>query len=243
MCGPRSRACTVEIAIESLGDPTRQARSERAVSLCAAGTCPASSLEPPEAYGLPPNDALQSTRLLLFARCARFIRSLATERWALDINTDCMTADELLREYDLYDAEIIRHGFRPTMRDYVLGVWRADGLAHPGMFEYVFRGCMEARYTVTLPPGAISLDDRLLSREASAVPDAPDGFMWCVRSACSAEEGVTLTANSDRARSWTERLGLPMQEIVIGTNVYQLALVFHELQVQQVQAGSEPGDV
>ena len=152
-----------------------------------------------------------------------------------------MTVEETLRAYDLYDAEIGPHGFLPTMRDYRLVVERID-YAPFGVFHYDFRGCMEARYEVTLPPEAISMDDRLLSRDFAHAPDRPPpAFFWAVASACSAEEGVTYSHTSERARHWSVRLGLPMHEVVIGTNVFRLALVFHDLAVQP--APSSAGSV
>ena len=142
-----------------------------------------------------------------------------------------MTVEETLRAFDLYDAEIGPHGFLPTMRDYRLVVERID---HPprGVFRYDFLGCMEARYEVTLPPEAISMDDRLLSKEFAHAPDRPPAFFWAVASACSAEEGITYSRTSERALYWSARLALPMHEMVIGTNVFRLALVFHDLAVQ-----------
>ena len=142
-----------------------------------------------------------------------------------------MSVEETLRAFDLYDADIALHGFLPTMRDYRLVVHR---LADPplGLFNYDFRGCVEARYELTLPPGAFTVDDRLLDRDAASAPGAPLGFQWWVASATSAEESVTYSSTSDRARVWTERLGMPMHEITIGTNVYRLELVFHDLKIQ-----------
>ena len=144
-----------------------------------------------------------------------------------------MTVEETLRAYDLYDAEIVTHGFLPTMRDYRLGVQRLD-YEPLGTFDYVFRGCMEARYEVTLRPEAVSLDDRLLDQQSSQELDVPLGFQWWVATACSSEEGVHHSRVSERARFWEERLALPMHELVISTNVYRLALVFHDLVVTPV---------
>lgn len=141
--------------------------------------------------------------------------------------------EQRLREYDLYDAEIVAHGFLRYLRDYHLLVQRLD---EPplGTFEYLFRGCMEAEYMVTLPAPAISMDERLVD---PAAEDAPaSAFHWSVSSASSAEEGVTLSGTTERAVRWTERLGEPMYEIVIGTNVYRLALVFSDLVIRPAAA-------
>jgi hypothetical protein len=147
-----------------------------------------------------------------------------------------MTVEETLHAYDLYDAEIGPHGFLPTMRDYRLVVERID-YAPFGVFHYDFLGCMEAQYEVTLPPHAISMDDRLLSKDFARAPDRPPEFYWAVASACSAEEGVTYSRTTERALHWSALLGLPMHEVVIGTNVFRLALVFHDLAVRPA-AGS-----
>jgi hypothetical protein len=148
-----------------------------------------------------------------------------------------MTVEETLRAYDLYDAEIGPHGFLPTMRDYRLVVERIDN-APLGVFHYDFLGCMEARYEVTLPPHAISMDDRLLSKDFTHAPDRSPAFFWAVASACSAEEGVTYSRTTERALHWSARLGLPMHEVVISTNVFRLALVFHDLAVQPASAST-----
>lgn len=121
------------------------------------------------------------------------------------------------------------------MREYRRVVSHID-YAPFGTFNYDFRGCVEARYEVTPPSGAFSMDDRLLDPLAT---DLPEGFQWPVASACSAEEGVTYTRTSARTEGRTERLGIPMHEAVIGTNVFRLALVFHDLNIPlAVRGGS-----
>jgi len=144
------------------------------------------------------------------------------------VTTNLSDIERLLGQCDLYDAEIIAHGFLPYLRDYRLLVERLDD-APLGVFEYKFVGCMEVRYAVTLPPYAVSMDPRLVEIGAA---DLPDGFLWAVGSACSAEEGTELSESSDRAKYWTDRLGWPMVEFEIRTNVYSLALVFHSLEIR-----------
>jgi hypothetical protein len=139
-----------------------------------------------------------------------------------------------LREYDLYDAEILAHGFLPYLRDYRLLVRRYDPPV--GLYAYLFQGCVEVRYAVTLPPDAVSMDEHLLKAESADM--APPAFQWWVGSACSSEEGVVLSHTSARALYWSDRLARQMVEIEIGTNVYRLALVFHDLVVHP--AAAEP---
>jgi hypothetical protein len=141
----------------------------------------------------------------------------------------------LLAEHELYDADIVAHGFLPYFRDYQLLVERTSNPPY-GLFEYTFAGCMEAHYTVTLPPSAISMDPRLVEIGAR---DVPAGFVWAVGSVCSAEEGLTLSDTSDRAVYWTQRLNRPMFEVEIGTNVFSLALVFHDLQIDHASRADD----
>ena len=62
-CNARSCAYTVEIAMESLGDPTRWVGDSYRVAV-RRGLVRHGLMAPPEAYGLPPNDALQQTNAL-----------------------------------------------------------------------------------------------------------------------------------------------------------------------------------
>lgn len=144
--------------------------------------------------------------------------------------SDLSAIEVLLARHELYDADIVAHGFVPYLRDYQLLVERISNPPY-GLFEYTFDGCMEARYTVTLPPSAISMDPRLIEIGAR---DVPEGFVWSVGSICSAEEGVSLSETSDRAVYWAKRLNQPMFEVEIGTNVFRLALVFHDLRIDRV---------
>ena len=143
--------------------------------------------------------------------------------------SDLSDIEILLAEHELYDADIVAHGFLPYFRDYQLLVERISNPPY-GLFEYTFDLCMEAHYSVTLPPSAISMDPRLIEIGAREVPE---GFVWSVGSVSSAEEGVTVSETSDRAVHWAQRLNRPMFEIEIGTNVFRLALVFHDLRVDR----------
>lgn len=137
-----------------------------------------------------------------------------------------------LAEHDLYDTEIVSHGFVPQMRDYRLVVERFEGTV-AGRYVYTFRGCVEVAYCLTLPPDAVSLDDSLLDATSAAMPAS--AFQWHAATAC-VDGAATLAADSPRAVSWTARLGQPMAEVSIETNVYRLSLVFHDLDIQRVTA-------
>jgi hypothetical protein len=140
------------------------------------------------------------------------------------------TPHHILAAHDLYDREILAHGFYPNMRDYFLLVGDF-GRTPTHYWEYTFRGCVEAGYRLTLKPDSISFDDSLLRLDsAGSVP----GFVWGVRSACSAEEGWECSNEEPTARAWAKRLSVPIWYSRIGTNVYELKLWFFALQVEPI---------
>jgi hypothetical protein len=61
----------------------------------------------------------------------------------------------------------------------------------------------------------------------------PDGFVW---GACwsTAYPGLSYVEDSVRARQWSERLGVPMHEVVMETEAFQLRVVFHDFLVTKL---------
>ena len=58
----------------------------------------------------------------------------------------------------------------------------------------------------------------------------PEGFVWGVNWA-DAYSGLAYVDESATAASWSDKLGFLMHEVVIETNTYTLALVFHDVAV------------
>jgi hypothetical protein len=61
----------------------------------------------------------------------------------------------------------------------------------------------------------------------------PEGFVWGVGWS-TAYPGLTYIDESPRAREWSERLGKPMHEVSIETEVFKLHLVFHDFTVTKL---------
>ncbi len=59
-------------------------------------------------------------------------------------------------------------------------------------------------------------------------------FVWGVRWA-GAYPGLTYLERSATANGWSERLGRPMHEIRIETNVFSLNLVFHDVVIAKLR--------
>jgi len=144
-----------------------------------------------------------------------------------------VTALELqnvLNEWNIFDRAITRHGFTPYNRDYRIEI--APEGAGEGV-EYMFRGCVEAHYENRVVPTAYPafMDDRFIDHHTWEAAGHPQGFVWSVNFA-EAYPGWKYVENSERATSWSHKLGLPMHEVRIETNIYLLTLVFHDLTVR-----------
>ncbi|HUS17941.1 MAG TPA: hypothetical protein VM536_23335 [Chloroflexia bacterium] len=142
-----------------------------------------------------------------------------------------------LARYDLYDSAILRHGFAPYMRDYEIITELFDngrpGVS-PGVYRCCFTHCVEAEVTTCIRDEVWpeSWDDVNLDRDRWE-QQGGGGFLWAV-SWASVDAVPTCDENPTRAAEWTRRLGKPMHEVRIGTNVYLLRLVFHDLTVERL---------
>ena len=144
-----------------------------------------------------------------------------------------------LEAHSFFDAAIIRHGFVDYMRDYEVLV---TGLrpAHTDWHRYHFVGCAEARVVTALKPEGFAEsmpDDNVLSGPEYPEKEVPAGFIWGVRWSC-AYPGLSYIDDSPTAHDWSRRLGIPMHEVVIETNVFRLSLIFHDFRYESL--GQEP---
>jgi hypothetical protein len=133
------------------------------------------------------------------------------------------------------DQALVRHGFTAYMRDYELMVYRPSdprsGIP-PDQLRYLFRHCVVADVRSALRPETwrCSFDDRLTDHSTGV---DLDGFVWGVNWQ-SLYPGATLIPDSDRARHWSETLGIDFHEVRIEANAHDLTLVFSDLQVTQI---------
>lgn len=145
-----------------------------------------------------------------------------------------MTAiPDLLRRWDFFEEAIIRHGFTEYNRDYWLEVSFYRGKDDPPhSVYYLFRGCVETRYESRLNSvSAQSLrDDRFVDYLCWDDAGRPQGIVWGLNYA-EVYPGWTYVEESERAADWSRKLGIPMHEIVIDTNLYRLSIIFHDLEV------------
>ncbi|TWG18930.1 hypothetical protein FHU34_114304 [Micromonospora taraxaci] len=142
---------------------------------------------------------------------------------------------------DIFDSGIVHHGYTDYMRDYeVIACVTADPRAGipPVHLRYLFKYCVVAEVRTAVSPDTwrCSLDERLTDRTVG--PDL-DGFVWAVRWQ-PLYPGAEVVADSERARSWADKVGIPFHEVRFEMNAHVITLVFSDLDVAEVREGYAP---
>jgi hypothetical protein len=149
-----------------------------------------------------------------------------------------------LRAFDTYDRALISHGSTSFGRDYELWI---DGVRAPvhdphgvrGMhLHVVFRGCGSVTTASVLSAESwrASLDDSLIE---SGVEVSGATHAW--RQLPVLHPGIRLDPESSSARAWSERLGIPLHEVVVETNRHETRIVFISLRLELVPANAPGG--
>jgi hypothetical protein len=143
---------------------------------------------------------------------------------------------------EMFDCELMFHGFTNYMRDYELVVYQSvdprSGKT-PRHFRFVFRLCTEIDVRSSVAPNvwARSTDDLLL--DTNAVTMESTGYVWGVRCQ-NLYPGAAIVEVSDRARMWEKHLAVPFHEVQIQGNAHLISLVFADLSVEEVSTGYAP---
>ncbi|MET7866536.1 YxiG-like protein [Micromonospora taraxaci] len=142
---------------------------------------------------------------------------------------------------EIFDSGIVHHGYTDYMRDYeVITYVTADprtGIP-PVYLRYLFTYCVVAEVQTAVSPDTwrCSLDERLTDRKVG--PDL-DGFVWAVRWQ-PLYPGAEVVADSERARWWADKVGIPFHEARFEMNAHAITLVFSDLDVAEVREGYAP---
>jgi len=89
---------------------------------------------------------------------------------------------------------------------------------------------------VTPETWRVSLDERLIDRASGT---DVDGYVWGVKWQCL-YPGAAIVADSPRARTWSQAVGVDFHEVRFETNGQNIALVFSDLVVTAVKPGYAP---
>ena len=157
-----------------------------------------------------------------------------------------MEASELREHLDeLFDNDLMFHGFTDYMRDYELIVYQsADPRSEfvPRHLRFLFRFCPEVAVRSSVRPEvwSRSLGDHLL--DTHHVTRESSGYVWGVR--CQLlYPGATIVQDSERAKVWGEQIGLGFHEVLIEGNAQSIRIVFSDLVVEEVADGYSPYQV
>lgn len=145
---------------------------------------------------------------------------------------------------ELFDNQLIFHGFTPYMRDYEIVVYQPVdpnpkyGLV-PRHLRVLFRYCTEATIKSRVRPDVWtrSLSDDLL--KVRHVSRESTGYAWGVEGQ-EIYSGATVIQDSNRAAYWADQLGITFHEVLIEANAQAIDLVFAEATLMEVPPGYAP---
>jgi hypothetical protein len=143
---------------------------------------------------------------------------------------------------ELFDRQLMFHGFTNHMRDYELVIFESvdprSGFL-PRHRRFLFRFCTEAsvRSNVSAATWGSSTSDELLAN--SHVTMEETGYVWGVRGQ-EIYPGASIIPDSSRSSNWEHASGLKCWEVLIEANAHIITLVFSDLSVEDVTAGYSP---
>ena len=138
-----------------------------------------------------------------------------------------MTVEEKLKEYDLFDQSIIRHGNLDNIRDYEI-IGYLCGQDFNLEVKYIFKGCIQVQFKNTVEPRFFLMDDRLLHLDRQDEPDYPQAFIW--DAGAIVYPGWKHIENSDELKKLEALYKINFYKLDIETNAYELTLTFNDLE-------------
>jgi hypothetical protein len=123
------------------------------------------------------------------------------------------------------DFAVLRHGFAPHGRDYLLIVQ----VGRTGTFELTLTHVVELHYETRVSDGAwpTSWDERFTDYAKWLAAGEPDGYVWGTNWSL-AYPGLEIPDDDPIAARWSERLGKSMHAVSVETDRFRLSVVFHD---------------
>jgi hypothetical protein len=142
--------------------------------------------------------------------------------------------NELFKWFPNSDFAVLDHGFLPHGRDYALVAETSMG-TEPGRHQLQFTHVVEMSYLTALDQEAWSKSwgEEFVNYEDWTAAGEPEGYVWGTDWSL-AWPGLSAVEPSVRAKSWSDRLSMPMFEARIGTGRFELCLVFHGLRTAKI---------
>lgn len=145
--------------------------------------------------------------------------------------------EDQLKELNLIDVGIFRHGFTSYMRDYFLEYEVGGTTSHAGRFLCLFTHCVvtNVETRVKAETWQESWSDTFIDYQTWLDALEPAGFVWGVKWSL-AYPGLEYIRNSKLADAWSKILKNEMHEVVIDTDTFHIQLIFHEIKVEKLSS-------
>ena len=134
--------------------------------------------------------------------------------------------EEIFKKYDIFDQEILEHGFTKNNRDYNIIV----SMPNDESYEFYFVGCVELNYKNILPRQDLFLDEILTEKDVERFWEGNGGrYFWVEFSVLY--PGLEIIDNSSITEKWEKLFNKSFHHIRITTNVFELEIVFNKIKV------------
>jgi len=147
------------------------------------------------------------------------------------------TIEQKLKDLDLTDVALFRHGFCQYMRDYYLEYESGGIQPYAGRYICWFTHCVIANTETRVDTEVwkkswgreyIDYQDWLNAGE-------PDGIVWGTNWSLM-NPGLEYHPKSELAGEWSLRLGKEMHEVTIDTEIFHIQLIFHDVFIQKLSS-------
>lgn len=132
------------------------------------------------------------------------------------------------------DVGVMHHGFADHGRDYILIL--EVSLSHlPGTYRLTFTHVVDLNIQTAVSPEIWerSWSDDFTDYARWEAAGEPDGYVFGTNWSM-AYPGFRAIADNPLAREWTHRLNRPMFAAFLGTDRFELSLVFHEARLERI---------
>lgn len=142
---------------------------------------------------------------------------------------------EKLKDLNLVDVALFRHGFCEYMRDYYLEYECGGIQPYAGRYICWFTHCVVAN-TETRVDSEIwkkSWSREYIDYQGWIEAGEPDGVVWGANWSLT-YPGLEYVQNSKLAREWSMQLDKEMHEVAIDTEIFHIQLIFHDVITQKL---------
>lgn len=149
---------------------------------------------------------------------------------------------------DVFDHQVLFHGFTDYMRDYEMIVYLSSAPTSRIPHEQrrlLFKYCVQATVETTLGESTWkdSWDDRFIDYDTgSKLYETARGYIWGVKWQ-ELYPGLKLISPSPEAQRWSQQLNRPFYQAEAYLNAHHITLIYSDLEVLTAEVGYSPFQV